>query len=608
MKRSSGVIGFLLLFSVPAFALQLEDLDPDTEWETAVVEIVGNSELPTEQLQNEIVTAPRPWYKPWRPRPRFDPIAFRTDIERLQRFYQAQGYYEAHIAYDLQVRPKRTLVSARILITEGEPVRVSQVVLQVVDTPALAPVLEALRPDLSLGKGSIFAEEPYRETEKKIKDRFLDLHYGRVKVTPQATVSIEQRSAEVRYTVEAGPTTVFGNTTIEGTKAVDPSLVARELTYKAGEPFSSEAINESRKNLLKLDVFNAVRFLEEESPSDPSLVPMRVKVSEKSFREWQAGIGYGTEDQVRAQVRWTHNNWFGDGRKLDVQVRVSSLVRTIDLSFLQPHAFGPNNRFSLSIRPQQLDEPGYLLNMTRLQPRFERDFTRQLTGFISYRLEYDRLSNVAGATKRALTEFQRKGILSGVSAGLVWNTTDDPLNATRGGLVSLTAEQVGGALGGDFEFVKLQGEARAYHLLAPRLVLASRVKLGFVDPSGKSKEIPLFERFYAGGISSVRGYDRHRLGPISAANDPIGGRSLLEGSLELRRQFTEKIGGTLFLDFGQVSLRSFNVPVDTLKFAAGFGVLYTTPAGPVLLALGFPFDPPRKDQAWQVHFSIGQFF
>src|SRR5262249_6356602 len=268
------------------------------------------------------------------------------------------------------------------------------------------------------------------------------------------------------------------------------------------------------KNLLKLDLFGTIRFLQEESNDDPHVIPIRVKVSEKSFREWQAGIGYGTEDQGRAQARWRHNNWFGDGRKLDVQGRVSSIVREINLSFLQPHASGPNNRFSLLFGPQQVDEPGYLLNATRLQPRFERDFTRQFTGFVQFRLEYDHLSNVASATAQALKDFQRKGTLVGLSTGFVWNTTDDPLNATRGALLSFTAEQVGGFLGGDFEFVKLQGEVRKYYLVIPHTVLASRLKLGLGGPYGSGEEIPLFERFYAGGLNSVRGYGRHRLGPI----------------------------------------------------------------------------------------------
>jgi outer membrane protein assembly factor BamA len=373
------------------------------------VEISGNTQFATSQLRSEMVTTTRSWYTPWRSRPRFDPVTFKTDIERLQGFYRTQGYYEAQIMYDLQL--KGELVTAQITITEGKPVLVSQITLQVADESALAPTLEALRPELPLTEGRVFTEEHYQEAESKIKERFRDLHYGRVKVTRQATVIIEQHTVEVHYTVEAGPATVFGETVIVGTRLVNPRLVSRELTYQAGKPFSSTAIDESRKNLLKLDLFSAVRFIEEDSPSDPSVIPMQVKVSEKPFREWQAGIGYGTEDQVRAQVRWRHNNWLGDGRKLDVQVRVSSIVREIKLSFLQPHVFGRDNRFLLTFGPQQLDEPGYLLNATRLQPRFERDFTRQFTGFIAYRLEYDQLNNVAESTAQALADFQRRDTL-----------------------------------------------------------------------------------------------------------------------------------------------------------------------------------------------------
>jgi outer membrane translocation and assembly module TamA len=120
--------------------------------------------------------------------------------------------------------------------------------------------------------------------------------------------------------------------------------------------------------------------------------------------------------------------------------------------------------------------------------------------------------------------------------------------------------------------------------------------------------VPLFERFYAGGANSVRGYGRHRLGPLSTADDPVGGRSLLEGSVELRRQLFEQIGGIVFMDFGQVSLNSFDVPIDDLRFALGVGASYFTPVGPLRLDIGFPVSPPDDDQPWQIHFSIGQFF
>ncbi len=609
MKQFSGFFLFLILsWCSQTFALNIDDLDPDQEWTIKTLVIEGNTNFSASVLRAEMVTTARPWYSPWRPHPQFDPVTFKTDIERLTRFYRARGYYEATVSYDLEAHEVDHLVSIRIEVKEGAPVQVTQVTLEVTDEPELIPVLETLRSSLPLAEGSVFTEEGYQETEARIKEFFLEQHRGRVKVERKATVLLDQKAVQVQYTVQAGPLTVFGETQVEGTQQVDPTLVMRELTYKPGEPFSATAIAESRKNLLNLDLFSSVRFLEGESAVDPQAMPMLVRVDEKPFREWQAGIGFGTEDQVRGQVRWRHNNWLGGGRKLDVQVKASSLIRNIDVSFLQPHALGLHNRFSLTFRPQQLDEPGYLLNATRLQPRFERDFTRTLSGFVAYRLEYDQLSNVSSSTARVLREFQRKGALSGLSLGFAWNTMDDPLNATKGGVVSFSAEQIGDGLGGDFSFAKFQGESKGYRLIAPRTVLAARLKLGFADPVGAGEEVPLFERFYAGGINSVRGYGRHRLGPLSASDDPVGGRSLMEGSLELRRQFTEKLGGTLFLDFGQVSLRSFEVPVDDLKYATGFGVLYTTPIGPLLLALGFPFDPPREDKPWEVHFSIGQFF
>lgn len=598
----------ILFGGSPVFAVTLEDLDPHQEWQIKEFTITGNEHFPTTELLVELVTKTRPWYTPWRSQASFDPGAFATDLERLQRFYQAHGYYEAQISYDLEIEDATHVVSPQVTIHEGEPVYVTQLGFDITDQPAFTSAVEALRLSLPLSEGKIFAEADYQQTEAKIKEFFLDQHRGRVTVDRAAQVILDQRTVRVRYTITVGPPTVFGETQVEGTVRVDPSLVTREVVYKPGEPFSAKAVEQSRKNLLKLDLFSSVRFLQDESLANPSIIPMRIRVDEKPFHEWKIGIGYSTEDELRGQVRWRNNNWFGDGRRLDVQVKASSINRQIEVSFLQPHFLAARNRFSLTVLPQQVDEPGYLLNGIRLQPRLERDFAETLTGFLAYRAEYDRLSNVKPATIQLLKEFERKGMLSGLSLGLVWTTTDDPLNPTRGGVVSFSADQVGDFLGGDFNFFKLQGEVKKYQLITSQTVLATRLKLGFADPFDGSKEVPLFERFFAGGANSVRGYGRHRLGPISAADDPVGGRSLIEGSLELRRPLFANIGGALFLDFGQVSLRSFDVPIDDLRFALGFGVSYTTPVGPLRLDLGFPLRPPHGDQPWQVHFSIGQFF
>jgi outer membrane translocation and assembly module TamA len=150
-------------------------------------------------------------------------------------------------------------------------------------------------------------------------------------------------------------------------------------------------------------------------------------------------------------------------------------------------------------------------------------------------------------------------------------------------------------------------EGRRYQPLPGAFVLALRTRIGLADPLDDDEDIPLFERFYAGGTNSVRGYERRHVGP-RVGGDPIGGRSLAEVSIELRHPITETIGGAVFVDAGQVSRRSFDLPFDDLDLGVGFGVSYKTPIGPLRVDLGFPLDRPRGDAGWQVHLSLGQAF
>ena len=599
----------LLLFSArPLFAIPVEELDPSREWRTKDLAISGNENASSGELEGVLSTKTRPWYTPWSARPPFEPGTFSADLDRLGRFYQSRGYYETKISYDLTVDKEANLVAATIQVSEGEPVKVTEISLQIVDSPELEPEVRSLLAKAPLTEGNVFSEPAYQQTEAKLKEYFYDRRRARVEIQRRAEVIIEKHEARVFYTIKVGPSAFFGTTTVRGLKDVAPEIVLRELPYKSGDPFSGKALKDLEQNLRKLDLFSQIQINLQPSAADPREVPIEIRVEEKPPREIQVGIGYGTEDQLRGQVRWRHNNWLGGGRRLEIGAKASFIARELEIAFLQPHFLSPKNRFLLNFGPKQFDEPGYFLNATRLQPRLERKFTENLTGFLAYRLEYDQLKDVPEATERLLRDFKHKGLLSGLSTGFVWNRADDPLNPTTGWTLSFVAEQVGSFLGGQFDFYKLQGEAKGYYPLAEKTVLAAKLKLGFAEPFSGAKEVPIFERFYAGGSNSVRGYGRSRLGPLSSGDDPVGGRSLIEGSFELRQQFTEHLGGALFLDFGQVSLHSFDLPVDDLRFAAGFGVRYATPVGPVRLDIGFPFRPPNGDRSWQIHFSIGQSF
>lgn len=590
------------------FAVTLADLAPGREWRVAAVHISGNAKFSEAELRATLLTNERPWYLPWKTRPVFDLVSFTTDLERIHRFYEARGYYETTVTYDLEVDEQTALVTAQLQIQEGRPVTVASVDVQVTADPAEVNVMPPLPDTLPLRSGELFTEEAYQQSEQVCRDFFLQRGYAHVETQRNAEVDLAQDHARVRYRLQPGPRAVFGPTRVEGTKTVDPSLIVRELTYQPGEQFSLQKIAKSRQKILDLELFRAVDIAPDKTTEKTQVVPMRVRVEEKPPRDVKLSLKYSTEDEFGGRAEWRHRNWLGNGRQLSLLIELSSITRTLGATFIQPHFLFPDTRFGLSLRQEQQDEETFLLNATRVRPSLEHRFSPALSAVFGYRLEYARLNDIAPATIRALGGIKREGLLSGPSLGVIWNTTEDPFNPQDGGMVSLFADQIGGIWGGDFNFYKITVEVKKYQSVGWQTVLAGRLKIGLAESFGARTNMPLFERFYAGGEKSVRGYGRRRLGPLSAADDPLGGLSLIEGSLELRRPLWQKLSGALFLDFGQVSLDSFDLPVSDLKYAAGVGVGYTTPIGPLRLDIGFPFDPPHGDQAWQLHFSIGQFF
>jgi outer membrane protein assembly complex protein YaeT len=594
------VIGWLLLGS-RSHAIQLEDLDPGRTWRIRAVQIEGNRRLDDDVLESALLTRPRPWYKFWEEYPVFDPVTFREDLQRLKRLYESRGFYQADIRYDLATDDEKGLVTAKVSVKEGPPTVVSEIDVQVANNPIFPE-------ELPIKSGEIFTEEAYHKTDQALQQFYGERGFAHVESQRKAQVILDENAALVEYNVTPGPPTVFGPTAVQGVKEVEPEIVLRERAYKEGESYSLKKVAETRNRLVALDLFGTVSVAPEKTSDKPPVVPMLIEVTEREARELRLAVGYGSEDRFRTQLEWRHNNWLGGGRRLSILTKYSSLEASGALTFVQPHLFSPQARGVVVLRHDREDEETYLLNATRFRPRMEYRFSDKLSGYFGYRLEYDTFDDVAGSTVVALGGIQRHGRVSGPSLGLLWTTVDNILDPTRGEIVSAGLDHSGQPWGGNYRFVKLTSEAKKYWSIGWRTIFASRLKLGFADPLGAVQNLPISERFYAGGERSVRGFGRRRLGPLSAADDPIGGLSLLEGSLELRRPIWQQLGGALFLDFGQVSTRRFHVPVRDLKFAAGFGVSYYTPVGPLRIDIGFPFDPPRGDPSFRVHFSVGAFF
>jgi len=369
----------LAIFPEYAFGVLIDALDTTRQWMVEAIEFSGNKTFSADDLSEVMSTKTRPWFRVWEDRPQFDPVTFQNDLEKLRRFYESKGYYGTTVAYDLDVDESQSGITARINIDEAPAVLISEVNVEFNgDSSAQA----ALPKEFPLKPGAIFREAEYQQAEQFLRTVFLDHGYAYVKTERKAQVNLDERRASIQYTVEPGPIAVFGATEVKGTDTVDPKIITRELTYHAGETYSQSKISESRDKLLALDLFASVRIGPAETQGTPTVVPMEVEVTEKSHREVRLGVGWGTEDRFRAQLQWNHLNWLGDGRRLSITGRYSSIVIRGAIDLVQPHFLTPSTQGAITWSYDQENEETYLRNVGRVAPRLEQQFSRALTGFV----------------------------------------------------------------------------------------------------------------------------------------------------------------------------------------------------------------------------------
>lgn len=517
------------------------------------------------------------------------------------------------------MRPGGDRADVTFTIDEGAPVIVQDVALEVTGLEPSADQEAQLHAEIPLVTGDVFDEERYARGRAGLLAWFRQRGWARVVVEQSARVDVRDDTATVRYAVDAGPQCVFGTVTVTGVEDVDPELVRREVAFRPGAPFRQSLLDQTRRQIDALRLFRSVRLVEDDSRNE--IVNVEIAVAETERREIRLGLGYDTVAGIRGTAGWSDFNFFGGGRQLTVSARVSRILRSVSADFLQPHFPTRTSRVRLLFLQEQTSLDPFDLLETKVLPRIEWSVTPRLHTYAFYRASVDLLSNVERAVRIALPDAAPDtSVVSGFGFGIDWNATDDLVNPTRGGIARVNLEPVGGLLGGDVGLLRAVWEGRLYVPLVARLRAAGRVRLGSQAPIAGSSDIPLFERFYAGGIGSVRGYGLRRVGPLASdvlggakcsfldCDQPLGGRSLFEFSAELRHPVTERFDLAGFVDAGTVSLASWSFPLRDLQYGAGVGVRFRSAIGPLRVDLGFPFNRRGDDAAWQVYLAVGDTF
>ena len=615
----------LTLLLIGCFAAACHE---DGEIKVASLKFEGVKQVNKTALANALKTkqGSRLW---WGRKRYFDRRDFDADLKRIAAFYHDRGFPDARVtSVDVQPNEKQDAVAVTVRISEGEPILVAEIALENFD---LLPERQRRRLErqLPLKAGEPMDRQLAAASRERAVNAFKDhgYPYVQVRLTNQP---LEMRRERVVLRAEPGTLAHFGEVQVNGQASVGDDVIRRELTFKPGDEFSRAKMTSAQQKLYGMELFQFVNVesLEDKAQQLPE-VPIRITVGEAKHRKINFGLGYGSEEHVRARVRWDHVNFFGGARHLGLEARWSSLDRGVRAEFREPFFVWP--AFSLNFEAQQwhASEPVYTQNTVGGRAIIRHEVTPRQFWSISVINEYQssKIEDVAlddptirnnlialGLDPRTA---ESHGTVGALAFDISRRTANNLLDARRGYLLTLHLEEAGDWLWGTYNYFNLAAEGRYYHPIGNRFVVAQRINLGALDPSDNlDANIPFAKRFFAGGANSNRGWGRYEVSPLDDAGLPIGGLSMFDGASEVRFPIAGKLGGLFFLDYSTVSPQRWTFDLNDLNYAVGTGLRYQTPIGPARVDFGYQLNPidglqvngePQQRQ-WRVHFSIGQAF
>ena len=579
------------------------------------VRVEGNRALDRREILSLLHVRPSGWRDFFAPDPTlYRPDLLSSDLEAVQARYRELGYFDAKVEEgEPEVSADGASVVLTITIAEG-PQRIVRSVA-VDGVPAPVAVSEA---DLATRAGQPYREEDVESDNRLIKKRLGGFGYADARVSAEFTTAVvdesgNRASVDLRYRVEAGSPVHIGHVIIQRNYFTRDSVVRRSLPFDSGDPLDPDALARAQTDLLRLGLFRSasVRAVE---PSGP-VRDVVVEIGERPNGELFAGYGYDTSAGFRHFLQIGHNNVAGTGRRLAFRggfnLRSKDFVPDewiVSLDGKEPYFLDSRTALRATTTYQQsernVDEFSQRSFSAALGP--EREFFRGLRA--SYLAEFED-SDVFDVAPDAVLTGQDVGRHRTVSMNplLVYDGRDDPFKPTRGVFESLRLRYAAPGFGSDTHFFKVVGQHSQYIPLGGLTALyAGRVGYGL--PIGITEQMPLRERFFLGGRTSVRGYNENEIGPRGDNGDPIGGDFLVNFNTELRFPLFLGLRGAVFLDGGGDYLVDQSISFHEFREGAGPGLRYQTPVGTIALDYGFKIDRRAGESIGEVHFTIGNIF
>ena len=540
------------------------------------------------------------------------------DIRRITDFYKLEGFSDVSVDVDISYLIKEVYLT--VDINEGQRYYIGKITVEgVEDIPSYA-VLSAME----LKEGSVYSEQAVYVDSSKIREVYVDRGYIFSQVDPLSLLNPATGRIDINYKIVENNIAYIEDINIKGNIKTKDKIVRRELRVYPGERFDGKKIRKSKERLDNLGFFEEIRFGTEPG-SEANNVDLLVDVKEAKTGYFSFGGGYSSIDEFMGFIEVRQRNFdyrnfstfTGAGQDLSVMLSMGTLTKRYQLSFTNPWIFDKPVSFGFDAYRRghsQDDNVGYAYeeDIKGGALRLGREFNDYWKGGIAYRFDNVTISDIVSDASQELKDEAGSTDLSSGEAQLSYDSRDNVFSTSKGIYLNNIFQVFGGPLCGDKDFIKYFSRLSFYIPAPKKSVVELRLRGGIALDFGDTTKIPIYERFFAGGASTVRGYRERKVGPIDRnTEDPVGGDKMLVGNIEYTYPLADFLKAATFFDIGKVwGQESSSIVKGEFMSSVGLGFRVNTPIGPVSVDYGWPLSTEAGEESKEgrFHFNVSRAF
>ncbi len=531
-----------------------------------------------------------------------DREALQQDVARLTAFYHNDGHIRARVS-EPQVEFGEDWIYITIKVVEGPRFKVGKVGVSgdlILPEPTLVSMVR-------ISQNEFYSREIVRNDVLRLTDVYADEGYAYADIYPRIDTDEENFKVDITYTIAKGKQVYFERINIGGNTKTRDKVIRRELRVYEQELYSGRRLKRGIRNLYRLDFFGNVEVDTVKGSADDKMI-LNIDVEEKSTGSFSFGGGYSTTEDYYMVTSIAQNNLFGRAQRLELRAQLGGRTNYYNLSFTEPWLFDIPLSAGFDIYNQIRDYDDYEKDSVGGGIRLSYpvwDFTRL---YVTYVYDRSEVSNISETAAVSIQELEGLNTTSSISTSLFYDSRDRLFNTSEGSYHRLTLQYAG--FGGNIAFTKYLAETGWYLPLFWGLTEFLHAEGGYVREN-EGGILPDYERFYLGGMNSIRGFSYRDIFVLDENGDVIGGDKFVQFNFEILIPLLKDQGlvGVLFADAGNVYGEEQDFDLADMRHAAGYGVRWYSPIGPIRLECGYIINPREgEDSGGNWDFSMGAAF